>query len=353
MGIFQIFSDWSRAFGDSVGQQRRARTQAAETPPPAVDPAVSEVPQAEPPAADLTPPVARLEPETPETPQPEAARPAKAARPATAKRRSQAASVQAAPAETPAPPPEPAPLQLRDDPEAAALREKIAAIEVRRRDLLARKAQLDEAMLAFHIAQYEALGSTLETCLGLRLEYLLLKAARSGTEADARAAREAAAEHDACRMHPAEEGDALQALDDATRAELKQHYRSAAMRCHPDRVADADKAGAGAIFLRVQQAYRSADLPALLALCRELDHGLGDARGSAQASSGDALRRQLDALVDKVTELILAGQNARLDPQYRQAFHRENWAGEFAEMRARLEAECDDLRWQIRVISRS
>ena len=153
-------------------------------------------------------------------------------------------------------------------------------------------------------------------------------------------------------MHPAEEGDALQALDDATRAELKQHYRSAAMRCHPDRVADADKAGAGAIFLRVQQAYRSADLPALLALCRELDHGLGGARGSAQADSGDALRRQLDALVDEVTELILAGQNARLDPQYRQAFHRESWAGEFAEMRARLEAECDDLRWQIRVISR-
>ena len=347
MGIINFFSAWSRAFGDSVGQQRRARTQAEETPPPpAVDPAVSEAPRAEPPAPEVTPPVASPEPVTPETPQPEAARPA------AAKPRSKAASVQVAPAETPIPTPEPAPLQVRNDPETEALRQKIAAIEVRRRDLLARKAQLDEAMLAFHIAQYEALGSTLETCLGLRLEYLLLKAARSGTEADARAAREAAAEHEACRMHPAEEGDALQALDEATRAELKQHYRSAAMRCHPDRVADADKAGAEAIFLRVQQAYRSADLPALLAVCRELDQGLGGARGSAQADSGDALRRQLDALVDEVTELILAGQNARLDPQYRQAFHRENWAGEFAEMRARLEAECDDLRWQIRVISR-
>ncbi|WP_300439802.1 DnaJ domain-containing protein [Zoogloea sp.] len=350
MGIIQIFSAWSRAFGDSVGQQRRARTQAEETPqPPAVDPAASDAPQAEVAAPDViaaapgvTPPVESPEPVLPETPHPEAAKPSKAARPAAGKGRSKAASVQ----------PEPAPLQVRDDPETEALRQKIAAIEVRRRDLLARKAQLDEAMLAFHIAQYEALGSTLETCLGLRLEYLLLKAARSGTEADARAAREAAAEHEACRMHPAEEGDALQALDEATRAELKQHYRSAAMRCHPDRVADADKAGAGAIFLRVQQAYRSADLPALLALCRELDHGPGGARGSAQADSGDALRRQLDALVDEVTELILEGQNARLDPQYRQAFHRESWAGEFAEMRARLEAECDDLRWQIRVISR-
>lgn len=350
MGIIQIFSAWSRAFGDSVGQQRRARTQAEETPqPPAVDPAASEVPHAEAAAPeviaaapDVTPPVASPEPVLAETPQPEAAKASKAARPAAGKGRSKAASVQ----------PEPAPLQVRDDPETEALRQKIAAIEVRRHDLLARKAQLDEAMLAFHIAQYEALGSTLETCLGLRLEYLLLKAARSGTEADARAAREAAAEHEACRMHPAEEGDALQALDEATRAELKQHYRSAAMRCHPDRVADADKAGAGAIFLRVQQAYRSADLPALLALCRELDHGFGGATGGAQAESGDALRRQLDALVDEVTELILAGQNARLDPQYRQAFHRESWAGEFAEMRARLEAECDDLRWQIRVISR-
>ena len=94
-------------------------------------------------------------------------------------------------------------------------------------------------------------------------------------------------------------------------------------------------------------------LPALLALCRELDHGAGGARSSAQADTGDALRRQLDALLDEVTELILEGQNARFDPQYRQAFHRESWAGEFADMRARLEAECDDLRWQIRVISRA
>lgn len=350
MGIINFFSAWSRAFGDSVGQPRRARAQAEETPPPAVDPAASEVPQAEAPAPDVTPAVESPEPVPPETPPPELAKASKAARPAAGKGRSKAASAQPEPAGTPTP--EPAPLQVRDDPETEALRQKIAAIEVRRRDLLARKAQLDEAMLAFHIAQYEALGSTLETCLGLRLEYLLLKAARSGTEADARAAREAAAEHEACRMHPAEEGDALQALDDATRAELKQHYRSAAMRCHPDRVADADKAAAGAIFLRLQQAYRSADLPALLDLCRELDHGPGGARRSAQPDSGDALRRQLDALVDEVTELILAGQNARLDPQYRQAFHRESWAAEFAEMRARLEAECDDLRWQIRVISR-
>ena len=47
MGIIQIFSAWSRAFGDSVGQQQQAKTHAEDAPPPpAVDPAGSEVPQA-------------------------------------------------------------------------------------------------------------------------------------------------------------------------------------------------------------------------------------------------------------------------------------------------------------------
>ena len=157
MGIINFFSAWSRAFGDSVGQQRRARTQAEETPePPAVDPAASDAPQAEVAAPDViaaapgvTPPVASPEPVPPETPHPEAAKPSKAARPAAGKGRSKVASVQ----------PEPAPLQVRDDPETEALRQKIAAIEVRRRDLLARQAQLDEASLAFHLDQYEPPGS--------------------------------------------------------------------------------------------------------------------------------------------------------------------------------------------------
>ena len=242
---------------------------------------------------------------------------------------------------------------MRDDPEVAALRQKIAAVEIRRADLAARKAELDQVMLDYQIAQYRALGPTLETCLSLRLEYLRLKAARSGSEEDAHAAREAAAEYDACREHPEDEGDALDALDEEARAELRQHYRSAAMRCHPDRVAEADKTEASAFFLRVQQAYRNADLPALRALCRELEQGAVARSGGPSTDTAEALRRQLNALLDEVTEMILAGQGARLDPQYRPAFHRESWAETFAETRAHLEAECDELRWQIRALSRA
>jgi|GEM_PF-1730293 len=264
------------------------------------------------------------------------------------------APVASAPTQAPTATPEPAAVaavQLREDPAAAALRERIAAARMRMDELVARKAEMDQAILNFQIAQYEALGETLETCLGLRLEYLRLKAERSGSDEDQRAAREAEAEFDACQATAADEGDALQALGDEERAELKQRYRSAAMRCHPDRVADADKTDAGALFLRVQQAYRAADLPALRALCRELDAGHSHLGGAAVVGI-DALRRELNEIHDHTADLMLAIQTARLDPQYRKAYHPESWPTDFAEARAHLEAECDELRWNIRVMLR-
>ncbi len=321
MGIQQVWMSVFRAFVAGGGADRQQpEPPPAEVPPAVEAPAPVDVP-VDPPAAADPPPACEAPPPVPQAP--------------AAKRRRKA----------------PTAVQRRDDPALAALRDKLAAAVGRLDDLSARKADIDQTLLAFQIAQYEALGPTLEACLALRCEYLQLKAERSGAAADIRAAREAAAEYEACQM--ASDGDeALHELDDAARAELRQRYRSAAMRCHPDRVAEADQPAAAALFVRVQQAYRSADLPALRALCRGLDAGNAGAADGRSGDGADELRRRLNEVHDQTADLMVAIQTARLDPQYRQAYHPEDWAALFAATRTRLESECDTLRWQIRGISR-
>lgn len=243
-------------------------------------------------------------------------------------------------------------VQTWDDPEVEALRKKIAGLDVRIAELSARKTVIDEVILAFQIAQYEALGGSFESCLRLRLEFLRLKAARSGAEADLHAEREAAAEWEDCQPFAADDNAALDALSDEERAELRQRYRSAAMRCHPDRVPEAGKATAQGFFLRLQEAYRSGDLAALRAVCRELD-GAATLQVDALSLPGcELLRRHLSDLQDHAADLILAVQSAQLDPLYRKAIHPADWEAEFAEIRERLEEECDVLQRQIRILSR-
>lgn len=243
--------------------------------------------------------------------------------------------------------------ERRDDAERASLSARIADLEARIVELATRKAAMEEAVLAFQLAQYEAVGDALENCLRLRLEYLRLQAARSGSDDDRRAERAAAAEYEACHPSPGEAGGGLAELDEATRVELKQRYRAAAMRCHPDRVPEAEQKAAGVLFQRVQQAYSSGDLVALRAICLEIG-GAGAASGRAggsPADGGDALRRLLSDLQDHAADLILAIQTRQLDPDYRKALQPDVWAEEFSEVRARLEEECAELARRIRTLS--
>jgi hypothetical protein len=113
-------------------------------------------------------------------------------------------------------------MQCREDPEAEALNRKIAGLEARVAELAARKAGMDETLLSFQIAQYQALGATLETTLRLRLTCLRLQAARSGDPADIQAEQDAAADYQACQPDPDDAGTAQDGLDEADRAEQRQ-----------------------------------------------------------------------------------------------------------------------------------
>lgn len=241
----------------------------------------------------------------------------------------------------------------RDDAERDALSARVAALEARIAELATRKAAMEGAVLSFQLAQYEAVGDALENCLRLRLEYLRLQAARSGSDDDRRAERAAAADYEACHPSWGEAGEGLADLDEATQVELKQRYRAAAMRCHPDRVPEAEKNTAGALFQRVQQAYRSGDLVALRAICLEMggEGSISGRAGGSAADGGDALRRLLSDLQDHAADLILAIQTRQLDPDYRKALQPDAWAEEFSEVRARLEEECAELARRIRDLS--
>lgn len=321
MSILSFLAAYTATLSTRIGTRQRC----ADGEPAPSQPVAEEVPMAcDPPEVELAPPP---------SPDPD---------------RSDAPQIREVPVEGPGA----TAMQCREDPEAEALNRKIAGLEARVAELAARKAGMDETLLSFQIAQYQALGATLETTLRLRLTCLRLQAARSGDPADIQAEKDAAADYQACQPDPDDAGTAQDGLDEADRAELRQRYRSAAMRCHPDRVSEADKAAAGTRFQKLQEAYRAGDLAALRAVCCELD-GYGRTDCEVSLADIDALRRRLSDLQDHAADLILAVQSGQLDPAYRKALRPADWEAEFAEIRARLEGECEALQRRIATLSRS
>lgn len=322
MSILSFLATYTATLSARIGSRQRSADAVEASQPPVVE----EVPLvSDPPAVDAMP-QASPEPDLPE-----------------------AAPIR----ETPVDGADAAALQCRDDPETEALNRTIAGLEARVAELAARKAGMDETLLRFQIAQYQALGATLEATLRLRLICLRLQAARSGDPADIQAEQDAAADFQACQPDPEAAGTALEGLDEADRAELRQRYRAAAMRCHPDRVAEADKAVAGTRFQKLQEAYRAGDLAALRAVCCELD-GFGERNdGGGSLASIGSLKQRLSDLQDHAADLILAVQSGQLDPLYRKALRPADWEAEFADMRARLEGECEALQRRIATLSRS
>ena len=321
MSILSFLAAYTATLSTRIGTRQRC----ADGVPAPLQPVAEEVPMAcDPPVVELVPP------------------------PSPAPDLTDAPQIREVPVEGPGA----AAMQCREDPEAEALNRKVAGLEARVAELAARKAGMDETLLSFQIAQYQALGATLETTLRLRLTCLRLQAARSGDPADIQAEQDAAADYQACQPDPDDAGTAQDGLDEADRAELRQRYRSAAMRCHPDRVSEADKAAAGTRFQKLQEAYRAGDLAALRAVCCELD-GYGRTDCEVSLADIDALRRRLSDLQDHAADLILAVQSGRLDPTYRKALRPADWEAEFAEIRARLEGECEALQRRIATLSRS
>lgn len=233
------------------------------------------------------------------------------------------------------------------DAEMEKLRERFAWMETRILDLESRKAEMEQLLDEFAVAQYSALGDVVDEQLRLQQELLRHRAERSSSPEDQLAAEAAAAEYDAYRQAHAEAAAPPAELSDDERDELKSLYRAAAMRCHPDRVGETEKSGAHELFLRTQDAYRRRDLDAMRQIIRQL----GATEPSAVPNEGGLPRERLEALLEKLgdkgVELLLAIQSIQMQPAYRRARQRELWADYFAAARARLEDECVELRRQL------
>ena len=236
------------------------------------------------------------------------------------------------------------PLTVVTDPAVEALQTKIDGVEAMLAELVARHAEMQQAVQEFQWQQYSVLGDCLAECLRLRYEHARLCAERSGRAEDAEKARQAAAEFDDFANARASAPPALPELDDETRDELKRLYRAVAMRCHPDRVGEADKAQAHQRFQHAQRAYRDNDIVALRALLHEIDAQSPVTTTTARSPTAAALTRTLSALRTSAADLILAIQSLQLDEAYRRATRRDEWADYFDRARAGFEAEIEALR---------
>ncbi len=235
----------------------------------------------------------------------------------------------------------------RPDPEAATFQLKASELKGRIADLSARQAEMAQLVHDFRQAQSRALSEILSECLGLRVEYLRLKAANSGLAEDLAAARAAEAEYASYHQVRAEPEPSLRSLGEEEQEELRALYRVAAMRCHPDRVADEDKASAHARFLKLQETYRQGDRAGLHRILRQLAED-----GEEQAPGGKAeYRKIISDLGDEAGDLMLAIQMLQMDETYRQALAVEDWDALFAPARVRFEEECEILREHIRVLA--
>jgi hypothetical protein len=250
----------------------------------------------------------------------------------------------------------PAAVVAAPDPDAERLLARCALLQGQMLDLTTRLADMEQQVRSYEQHQYQALGEVVSECLRLRQEYHSLKAARSGAAADRERARQADEDFDAYRRSTEQAAAPLPELDEDEQDELRRLYRAAAMRCHPDRAAEAERTEAHEIFLRVQAAYQACDLAGLRSITAELaglarrDEVAGTAEPAA-APASSAVRRRVAELQVQVADLILAVQTLQLDPAYRQALHVERWEAQFADARARFEAECETLREQIAILA--
>jgi hypothetical protein len=277
--------------------------------------------------------------------------------PAEAETRAETEVVAEAPAEAEGP----AAVVAAPDPDAERLLARCTLLQGQMLDLTTRLADMEHQVRSYEQHQYQALGEVVSECLRLRQEYLSLKAARSGAAADRERARQADEDFDAYRRSTEQAAAPLPELDDDEQDELRRLYRAAAMRCHPDRAAEAERAEAHEIFLRVQAAYQACDLAGLRSITAELaglarrDQAAGTAgTGTAEpaaAPASSAVRRRVAELQIQVADLILAVQTLQLDPAYRQALQVERREAQFADARARFEAECETLREQIAILA--
>lgn len=255
----------------------------------------------------------------------------------------------------------PAAVVAAPDPDAERLLARCTLLQGQMLDLTTRLADMEQQVRSYEQHQYQALGDVVSECLRLRQEYHSLKAARSGAAADRERARQADEDFDAYRRSTEQAAAPLPELDEDEQDELRRLYRAAAMRCHPDRAAEAERAEAHEIFLRVQAAYQTCDLAGLRSITAELaglarrdevagTAGTGTAEPTA-APASSAVRRRVAELQVQVADLILAVQTLQLDPAYRQALQVERWEAQFADARARFEAECETLREQIAILA--
>jgi PLD-like domain len=148
------------------------------------------------------------------------------------------------------------------DPELAALKLEMHAIELDISGLENEKAEAEKTIQDFEIQYNRALGDLLIEILSLRKQIAQKQAEAKPDDAEAQG-RQTETDNDYKSYYKSYEATKAKPLSNLTVDEkqlLKNRFREATKLCHPDVVAEAYKDKAKALFIELRQAYESNDL---------------------------------------------------------------------------------------------
>jgi hypothetical protein len=175
--------------------------------------------------------------------------------------------------------------------EAEQLRDRLAEIEVE-------QATLEAELAAFNADYMRVVMTVMLDVQELEARILALQAARSGTDDDAQAARDA---RERVRETTAHIRAVPKAPGPVPTGDIKRLFREAAKRMHPDVAPDEEARGHAEAFMkRLNHAYKAGNAEAIVDLMTQWDASPFGAGGEPEAAESARARRRLGALGDAV-----------------------------------------------------
>lgn len=190
------------------------------------------------------------------------------------------------------------------DPEVAALRLELTALENTLTSLTTQKADYERQMTEFNAAYMRKVSPTLEQVLRQRLQQEQASAAEQENQENKEDEEDLQqAQHDYEEFHrqQQEQPPSMQ-LSDEEKVELKKSYQQAVAKCHPDRLPEEQQELGTEKFKELREAYSQQDLPRLRKILAELEDGHWTL-ASETISDTSILRRRIANMRSAITAL--------------------------------------------------
>ena len=231
------------------------------------------------------------------------------------------------------------------DPEIAALKLEMHALELDISNLDNEKSGIEKTIHDFEIQYNRALGQLLIAILALRQQIAQKQAAEQPDNAEAQD-RQADTQNDYDSYHKSYEATKTKPLSTLTAAEaelLKKRFRAATKLCYREVVAAAFKDAATAVFIELRQAYEANDLQKVTTLLDFLTTAKPYAAEHTALTENRQLRQAIDRLRQRRTQLLNALTSLKQHNTAQIIEHITDWHTYFDNQKVALQARLDKL----------